>query len=348
MGTELTYQVIDQQRQILGEILPNDMPLGITIHVTNLCNFKCFYCSASQPAEKRKADGLLLQHMSCRDFKACIDSIAKAGHVKVLNLCGWGEPLFHPDIAEMAKYAKNANVADCIKIISNGSLLTHEMSDALIDAGISNIRISLQGLDAKAYEETSGIKINFDQFLENIKYFYEHRKDSTISLRIMDHMIAGHEDEFQQKFAHICNDYTVGSLIKTLGDIDFTNKGSELNKTFSGGFLFKTDVCSMPFFRGYIDVDCRLMSCCMLPQPCKFGDVRESFYNVWNGKEHLRFLLTMLTDKNKYKVCANCDIYRTLIEKADQLDPYRDDLIAKYTALLKSAEAGAEGQYGQQ
>ena len=60
MGERVTSQDYTQQRQVLGKILPNDMPLGITIHVTNLCNFKCFYCSVSQPAEKRKADGLLL------------------------------------------------------------------------------------------------------------------------------------------------------------------------------------------------------------------------------------------------------------------------------------------------
>ena len=209
MQKEMTYQDINQQRQILGEILPNDMPLGISIHVTNLCNFKCFYCSASQPAKKRKQDGLLLQHMPFQGFKECIDSIARSGRVKVLNFSGWGEPLLHPHIADMVRYAKNANVADCVNILSNGSLLTREMSDALIDAGVSNIRISLQGLDAKAYEETSGVKMDIDQLVDHIRYFYENRKDSTISLRIMDHMITGREDEFQQKFACICNHYEI-------------------------------------------------------------------------------------------------------------------------------------------
>ena len=57
--------------------------------------------------------------------------------------------MLHPDIASMVKYAKKANVADCVNIISNGSLLTKEMSNALIDAGVDNIRISLQGLILK-------------------------------------------------------------------------------------------------------------------------------------------------------------------------------------------------------
>lgn len=338
MSRQVTFQDFNQQRQVLGEVLPKEMPLGITIHVTNLCNFKCFYCSASQPVEKRKQDGLLLQHMPLQEFKECIDSIARAGKVKVLNFSGWGEPLLHPNIVDMVRYAKMTNVADCIKIISNGSLLTYEMSDALIDAGVSNIRISLQGLDAKAYQETSGIKMDFDQFIENIRYFYEHRKKSTISLRIMEHMIASRENEFKEIFSHICDDYIIGNLIEILEDIDVTDRGANPNKTFSGAPLLKTNICSMPFFRGYVDVDCQLMSCCMLPQPCKFGDIRKDFKDVWNGKEHTAFLLDMLINRKKYAVCSSCKTYATQIEALDVLDDYRDDLIAKYNALLADIE----------
>ncbi len=338
MSKQLTFQDINQRRQILGEILPLKMPLGITMHITNLCNFRCFYCSASQSADKRKKDGVLLQHMLYDDFKECIDSIARSGHVKVLNLCGWGEPLLHPDIANMVKYAKKSNVADCVNIISNGSLLTKEISNALIDAGVNNIRISLQGLDSKAYWETSGVKIDFNQIVENIKYFYAHRKNSTISVRIMDHMITKRENEFEQLFSAICNEYTIGSLIEILDDVDVTNKGADLDKTFSGGPLLKTDLCAMPFFRGYVDVDCRLMSCCMLPQPCKFGDIRKSFFDVWNGREHISFCLKMLVNRKEYAVCASCKMFATQIEKADKLDDYRDELIAKYNELLIAIE----------
>ena len=81
-------------------------------------------------------------------------------------------------------------------------------------------------------------------------------------------------------------------------------------------------------------MDCRLMSCCMLPQPCKFGDVRKDFFSVWNSREHITFCLDMLMDRKKYGVCSSCKMYSTQIEAADVLDDYRNDLIEKYTALL--------------
>lgn len=338
MGTELTYQTLNQQRQILGEILPNSMPLSISIDVTNLCNFRCFYCSNSQSPNERKEDGLALKHMAYQDFVACIDSIARAGRVKQLSLSGWGEPLLHPDIVSMVKYAKDARVADRIMLMSNGSLLTHELSEALVQAGLDNIRISLQGVDQAAYRETSCVDIDFKQFVDNIKYLYEHRGKAIVSLRIMEHMLKGREAEFEQVFANICDDYTVGSLMELVEDIDVHGRGSDLNKTYWGGPVQEVKVCSMPFFRCIIDVDGNLMPCCMLPWPCKFGSIREDFYKVWNGREHIGFLLDMLKDKSRYRICSNCKVYASMIEKADLLDGYREELTTKYNALLETIE----------
>lgn len=154
----------------------------------------------------------------------------------------------------------------------------------------------------------------------------------------MDHMVKGREEEFEQIFASICDNYTIGSLIDVIEDIDVSGRGSDLDKTYWGGQIQPTEVCSMPFFRCIIDVEGNLAPCCMLPWPRRFGSVKENFYTVWNGKEHLSFLLDMLTDKNKYRVCSKCNVYAALIDKADYLDACRDNLIAKYTALLANAE----------
>lgn len=337
MGKELTNQIFNQQRQILGEILPLTMPLSIQIQVTNLCNFKCFYCSACQPVEKRKKQGLLLQHMPFEDFKQCIDSISKAGVVKVINLVGWGEPLLHPDIADMVRYIKKKSAASFVRIVSNGSLLTPKLSDALIEAGLDNLRISLQGITERDYQEVSKIKIDFEEFVDNIRYFYKNRKQSTISLKIMDIMIKGKNAEFGKIFGSICNECLVDTLAEINEGIDVHGHGSNLNKTHLGGDFLDTEICSVPFFRAFIDVDCRLFPCCHLPMPCKFGDVRKDFYDVWNGKERAQFLLNLLKG-NQYKFCANCKMYLNQLLPSDKLDDYRDELIAKYKALLADAE----------
>lgn len=226
-----------------------------------------------------------------------------------------------------------------VRIVSNGSLLTPELSDLLINAGLDNLRISLQGTTRKDYEKISNVKIDFDRFIDNIRYFYEHRKNSTISLKIMDIMIKGREKEFEKVFGSICNEYLIDVLAEINEDIDVRGHGSELNKSHLGCDFLDTDICSVPFYRGFIDVDSQLFPCCHLPMPRKFGDVRESFSAVWNGKEHIQFLLDMLRgQRDKYAFCHNCKMYLNQLLPSDKLDDYRDGLIAKYKALLADIE----------
>ena len=339
MGKELTYLDLSRQRQTLGKILPLKMPLSIQFQITNLCNFKCYYCNASQSIEDRMNDGILLKHMPFEDYKTCIDSIKRSGGTKVLNLVGWGEPLLHPDIVNIVRYAKEASVAKLVRIVSNGSLLTHEMSDALIDAGLDNIRISLQGTCQEDYRTTSGVHIDFEKFVENIEYYYNHRQQSRISLKIMDVALEGKEEEFQQIFSGICNEYLVDSLVEISDNIDLHGHGSALDKAFLGTSFLDTSICSVPFYRGFIDVDSRLFPCCHIPRPYTFGDVRENFYDVWNGVEHIIFLLDILNNRcGKYPGCQKCKMYLNQLTPAEKLDDYRDALIPKYEALLASAK----------
>lgn len=334
MAQQLTYDQYIQQRQILGEILPLKMPLAIQIQVTNLCNFRCFYCSASQPIEFRQRDGLLLENMRYEDYKLCINSIVQSGGTEVLNLLGWGEPLLHPNIVGMVRYAKEKNAAKLIRIITNGSLLTPDLSDELIAAGLDDLRISLQGVSKHDYSEISNVDIDFEKFVENIKYFYAHRKHTTVTLKIMDIMIQGKEEEFDRIFSNICDKYLIDSLVDMNDSIDVHGHGSALNKTFLCGEITKSEICSAPFFRGYIDVDCKLFPCCHLPIPCKFGDVREDFYSVWNGDDHIQFLVNQLTGKHVYEECRTCKMYLNQLLPTERLDDFRSELISKYKKLL--------------
>ena len=76
MGVQLEYNEYVQSREELGKVLPLKMPMNIQFSVTNLCNFKCFYCSCCESPEKRKSQGVLLKHMDYEDYKLCIDNIA--------------------------------------------------------------------------------------------------------------------------------------------------------------------------------------------------------------------------------------------------------------------------------
>jgi len=93
--------------------------------------------------------------------------------------------LINKDIPVMVKMAKDAEIAERVEIISNGSLLDKTMSDRLIEAGLDTLRISLQGLNSKKYKDICGANINFDDFMDNIRYFYAHKNNTNLFVKIM-------------------------------------------------------------------------------------------------------------------------------------------------------------------
>jgi len=68
----------------------------------------------------------------------------------------------------MVKLAVEAKIADRVEIITNGLLLTPETSRKLIDAGITNINISVQGVSKERYKETCGVELTLMSTLRTL------------------------------------------------------------------------------------------------------------------------------------------------------------------------------------
>lgn len=98
--------------------------------------------------------------------------------MKLLSLTGQGEPLINRNISKMVEIAKKNDIAERIEIITNGSLLNKEVAKSLIEAGLDTIRISIQGLSAEKYKNICNYQLNFDEFINNIRYFFENKNNA--------------------------------------------------------------------------------------------------------------------------------------------------------------------------
>lgn len=101
--------------------------------------------------------------------------------LKMLRFADLGEPLLHRNIAEMIACAKEANIAESVDSVTNGALLTPELSDALIEAGLDRLRISANGLSAEDFARNTDAKVDFERYVEQIEYFCRHRSRTHIS-----------------------------------------------------------------------------------------------------------------------------------------------------------------------
>lgn len=309
------------KRQRLEEKLPLSTPFVVQIFPIYACNFKCKYCHMSIPLKDRGfvTDKTLMDYEA---FQRYIDGMLEfPERIKTLRFVGMGEPLLHRDIARMVKYVKDSNVAERTEIITNASLLTPEMSNRIIDAGLDRLVISLQGITAQSYKEVSAIDLDFEEFVSNIRYFYEHKHSTQMYLKIVDIVLEGKDDE--QQYFSLFGDITDTIGIETAVPIfpgveinqELKDKG---NLTQFGVVVGKSHICPQPFYTAQINPDGKVVGCHSIPYPAILGDCNiNSLPQIWNDKMFNGFRRQMLEGMETVgDICKNCNImnYRLFTE----------------------------------
>ncbi len=324
------------KRQNLAESLPLSTPYVVQFFPIYACNFTCEYCHHSIPREKRKfvTDWPV---MKWELYEKCIDELAMFPEkVRTLRFVGMGEPLLHKDIIRMIKYAKERKVANRVEVITNGSLLTHEMSDGLIDAGLDRMVVSLQGTSAEKYKAVCDIDIDFDQFVDNIRYLYEHKTDLDIYLKIVD--IALEDDKDRERyfeiFGDICDSIGIENTVPIFPDVEYNNELYNAGgiKTQFGLQMKKMKVCPQPFYTMQINPDGKIVGCYAVYYPEILDDCNnKSLVDIWNGEGYQSFRRRMLDGREKVcKFCEECVINDFRIFPEDSLDDHSEELKSKY------------------
>jgi pyruvate-formate lyase-activating enzyme len=140
-----------------GGYLSASFPSQINIDCTMFCNLACIHCPYVT-VTKLKGKGRM--NLALELHTKLIDEIATVGkgHCRFLRYTGDGEPLLHPHLAEMVKYAYDRTGLP-INVTTNGMLLTEERTRALIEAGVGVIDVSI---DAHSQEVYGRVRVNGD------------------------------------------------------------------------------------------------------------------------------------------------------------------------------------------
>jgi cyclic pyranopterin phosphate synthase len=116
------------------------------------CNFRCPYC---MPADRIADDHGLdaASRLSFDEIETLVRGFAKLG-VRKLRLTG-GEPLLRKRLPELVARLAKIDGIDDLALTTNGSLLAAH-AQALGDAGLRRITVSLDTLDAETFRALSG------------------------------------------------------------------------------------------------------------------------------------------------------------------------------------------------
>ncbi len=329
-------ETIGGKRTYLKDILPLEMPIMLQMFPVYACNFKCEFCIHALDKDQH---GYISYEvfMDMELYKKAINDIKATGiKLKMLRFAAIGEPLLHKNIADMIKYAVDMEVADSVDIVTNASLLTRELSDALIDAKLSRLRISIEGLSSEDYKERCSNSVDFNKLVENIQYFYKNKTNTTVYVKIIDYMLKDDEQhkKFHEIFEPICDSIAIEHLTPTIEEIDYDtiSDGMDLDKGQNSDTLLDARVCPQGFYMMQINPDGKVVPCCNMKYPAVLGDIKENtVQEVWKGEEFNEFRRNSLCSRATASgVCASCTLYKYGMHKEDNIDDVSTELKEKY------------------
>jgi cyclic pyranopterin phosphate synthase len=137
----------------------------LRISVTDRCNFRCTYC---MPAEVFGEGYKFLPReeiLTFEEIKRLTRIIVRLGAVK-LRLTG-GEPLVRQDIEQLVAMLAEIDGVDDMALTTNAYFLPQK-AQALKDAGLRRVTISLDTLDEEIFQRMNGRRSSVQKVLDGI------------------------------------------------------------------------------------------------------------------------------------------------------------------------------------
>lgn len=313
------YRIRRESRALIGresERVPHHPP-SVTIEVTNHCNLKCPLCPTGNGSGTRERGWI-----DFANFKKIVDEIAPG--TTTLGLHSYGEAILHKDFVKIVGYARGKGLYTFVDANLN-SITTYEKAKKLIDSGIDEIKVSLDGVDQESYSKYR-IKGNFDTVINAVRWLIEARdkngshcpaiKLQFLVMRHNEHLI----DEFKELSDAIGVSYSVGPIW-----IDLQGSSIEEEKKFLPNnmeFSFyefdgnnnpalkkgKFNYCTHPLRQMLIYWDGTVGFCCNDQRfQVLFGNVLdEGVLNIWNGKKMANFRKRLVDNIHSIPCCKTC------------------------------------------
>ncbi len=145
------------------------LPRSIYIEPTSRCNELCQQCPRTLLSREDDRD------LSFERFREIVEQFPDLERV-VLH--GLGEPLLNKELPLMIRYLKERGVT--VLFNSNGILLTEKRGQALIDAGLDEYRLSMDGATRETYARVRGVDA-FEKIWRNVGKFITLQKAQNAS-----------------------------------------------------------------------------------------------------------------------------------------------------------------------
>ncbi len=272
-----------------GLLSRSRFPDVVRVETTNACNARCTIC----PHRTMRRPICTMEEST---FRRIIDECA-AHRCREVHLHNFGEPLLDKNLERRIRYAKQAGI-EKVKIFSNGALLTAERARGLIEAGLDEIKISMDGATREEFERIRE-PLKYDVVVDNIRRLVAYRNEAGSRMRIKFACVSTSDKEA-----------TIQSLEKIVDRFSFGkihNWNGEDSGALQAGIR---KPCSRLWRTFTILADGRVALCCLdYDGRIILGkiDAEHSIRSIFNSPGYSRLrILHRTARQDEISLCRNC------------------------------------------
>lgn len=189
--------LLNKLQKRLRNPTPTAFPYRYRLEPTNICNLRCPACATGLGILGRRNGRMPLDQ-----YRRIIDQIAPYAYT--LYLFYYGEPLLHPQIFDMIRYAEDQKIH--VIINSHMNHFSPEMAQEMVASRLGRINISLDGSTQEVYEKYR-VGGQLQKVLDHTRLLVEEKKRQKsffplINLRFLVTKQNEHQVESSRQLAH--------------------------------------------------------------------------------------------------------------------------------------------------
>ncbi len=175
-----------------------NIPSSIILEVTNMCNLKCRFCHFhGEDAQIRRRLGFMAPEI----WEKLLREIRQWDRACAILTHGAGEPLLYPHLEALLSQA-----GDIPKVhtgfMTNGMLLTSEISRMLVQLQVNNLALSIDGVVPETHDSFRR-NASLKDIENNVQYLIEEKARTDSSFPSLTFNMVGYPDILDQEEAYV-------------------------------------------------------------------------------------------------------------------------------------------------
>ena len=294
-------------------------PRSAQIEITNRCNLACRTCTR-----------LKLPHVGDMPYEEFVRILGALPGVRRLWLSGQGEPLLHRDLPRMVRACADRGIDETI-VHTSGMLLEGEIAERLLESGLGELRVSIDGGSAEEMEYLRD-GASMERVLSNTRRFAGRGTVRTSFYTVLNrrnhvsapllpalaaetgvrtlHMVetVPFRDESNEREIYDRREYQFTALPKevqrrTLREIRAAARRHGIDVRIDLRWFRRR--CFEPFQKIYVDFRGNVTPCCRIHHEVFVGNLlEEGLAGSWYGERMERWRRDLLRRKGHRRICV--------------------------------------------